>query len=349
MLSGIVMTVTPMGLVATGCNLNNERQCGGGGGGPVPDPVTVAYTPVVCTTPEAGALPDAPDGDVTAEAGDGSAPDDGSSPGDAGSDASSGPPVCNDDRMCERLCPAGYNRCARELNDAGVDSVTCSVGPTASCGRRFAGLRQRAHRGATPLGAFFAGSAYLEEASITSFEILAEELSAHGAPDSLIVDAKRSARDEVRHARVMTALAKRHRGKVATVHARRHVVRPLAKVVRENAIEGCVRETYGALVATFQATHAGCPKIRAVMSRIARDETRHATLAWKIDAWASATPSTDQRAVTRARERAVKKLRRELASPTHPSLVKEAGMPTAQQAVALLDELTSALGLLTAP
>ena len=44
--------------------------------------------------------------------------------------------------------------------------------------------------------------------------------------------------------------------------------------------------SYGALVVTWQASHASDRAIRDAMRRIARDETRHAALAWTIAAWA---------------------------------------------------------------
>src|SRR5215208_6791664 len=47
----------------------------------------------------------------------------------------------------------------------------------------------------------------LEASSVEAFERLAAELSRYGAPRSLIREARRSARDEVRHALIMRRLA----------------------------------------------------------------------------------------------------------------------------------------------
>ena len=52
--------------------------------------------------------------------------------------------------------------------------------------------------------------------------------------------------------------------------------RALGVVAIENAVEGCVRETFGALIASWQAEHARDPGIKRLMRSIARDETRHA-------------------------------------------------------------------------
>jgi hypothetical protein len=104
--------------------------------------------------------------------------------------------------------------------------------------------------------------------------------------------------------------------------------RPLTCLAVENAVEGCVRETFGALAAGFLARDHPDPTIRAVMSRIARDEERHGALAWAIGAWIE--PRLDagaRRCVREARDAALVELIRE--SP--PKLVRAlTGLPTAR-------------------
>jgi hypothetical protein len=56
----------------------------------------------------------------------------------------------------------------------------------------------------------------------------------------------------------------------------------------ENAVEGCVREAHGALVAAFQATHASEASVRAAFAKIAVDEAEHAELSFALDTWLSA-------------------------------------------------------------
>src|SRR4029079_4274037 len=70
--------------------------------------------------------------------------------------------------------------------------------------------------------------------------------------------------------------------------------RPLAEVAIENAVEGCVRETFGAMMATYQAAHAEDAEIARIMRRVARDETRHAALSWAVARWA--WPALDEAA-----------------------------------------------------
>ena len=124
----------------------------------------------------------------------------------------------------------------------------------------------------------------------------------------------------------------------------RRRARARGRIAVENAVEGCVRETFGALVAAWQAAHAGDPEIAATMARIADDETRHAALAWAIAAWLE--PRLErraQRAVGAARRRAVESLLREVRSPMPPELVAQAGLPTAACAGRMLDALRNVL------
>jgi rubrerythrin len=194
------------------------------------------------------------------------------------------------------------------------------------------------------LGSFFAGVAHLEAASVVAFEVLGDDLGRLGAPAELVAAARRSARDEVRHARVTARIARRHGAEPPVVQGVRRRARGLLAVAIENAVEGCVRETYGALVASWQAAHAGDPRIARAMGRIARDEARHAALAWAIDRWME--PRLDRssrRAVLAARNRAVRTLLRATRAPYPPFLVTRAGLPSPARASALLAHLQATL------
>jgi hypothetical protein len=107
--------------------------------------------------------------------------------------------------------------------------------------------------------------------------------------------------------------------------------RSLVAMAAENAREGCVRETFGAVTAAFQARHAADPRLRAVMTAIAHDEARHALLAWEIDGWArAALPPSGARRLSSARDAAVRTLAREIASTPPParSLARALGLPS---------------------
>ncbi len=198
--------------------------------------------------------------------------------------------------------------------------------------------------GAGALGAWFANLAHLEGASIAAFRTLRAELAAHGAPHELVRMAERAARDEVRHTRATARLARRFGGAPKLPKVLRGSLRSLEALAIENAAEGCVRETFGALLARHQAEHAADAEVRAEMARIADDETRHAALAWAVAHWAEGQLDEGARARVRAaREEAVRELRRDAAHPTPAALTETAGLPSARVATALLDGAARAL------
>lgn len=189
--------------------------------------------------------------------------------------------------------------------DAGVEPAPVAVCRmrtqyTGGIGRRPEGLVIEEARGASREGAFFARMEHLERASIGAFRRLARELEAHGAPASLVRRAERSVRDEARHARVASRWRARHGGERVPLARAPHGVRPLVEIARENAVEGCVHETWGATIAALQARMAPDPALRADLERIARDEAAHAALAWSVDAWAAARLSGAERGSVRA-------------------------------------------------
>jgi hypothetical protein len=223
-----------------------------------------------------------------------------------------------------------------------VECITCYGG-----GRRTRTLESARAAGRTELGAFFAALGHIESASVRAFVDLATWLAEARAPARFVRAARRAARDEIRHARAMRRIAQRHGGETCRVRhraavdvqvARRHwprasaaVPRAFATWIEENAIEGCARETFGAIVATWQSTRATCPRLRATMKRIARDETRHAALAWEILHWGMAKLAPRESARVR------RTLHRELAAlPTRvPRLsattLRTAGLPSARE------------------
>lgn len=200
---------------------------------------------------------------------------------------------------------------------------------------------------ADPVGAFLATAAHLEEASITAFRSLRKELHAHGAPPRLLRAAARAARDEIRHARQTARLARRH----GAIAPKPRIIPPgppgprsLEALARENAVEGCVRETFGALVGLYQASAAQDPAIARAMAGIAADEVRHAALAWQLARWADRRLSQAARARVRAaRQTAIAALRRELAAAAPPELVAVAGLPPPEVALRLCDQLAASL------
>ena len=213
-------------------------------------------------------------------------------------------------------------------------------------GRRPHGLCARTlPAAAAPLGAFFADAARLEAASVFAFERLARELAQLGAPAELISEADRSALDEIRHARVVGALARRYGAEPEPARVAPAPLRARFAVALENAVEGCVRETFGALVAAHQAALARDPVVAAAMRDIAADEARHASLAWQVAAFLEPQLSIAERtALAVAQRDAVRELIEQAGSENlPPSAAHDIGWPEAALARALAARMAGAL------
>ncbi|WNG13726.1 ferritin-like domain-containing protein [Cystobacter fuscus] len=223
-----------------------------------------------------------------------------------------------------------------------VDRALLQKGdPNCIVGRRPDGLHAAASVDCdSALGRHFAHAAHMEAASIQAFLRLREELAEHGSDESLRTAALASALDEVMHTDVSTRLAHRFGATPPRLQVETLPPRSLFEMALENIVEGCTRETYGALVAHYQALHARDEEIRGVMARIAEDETRHAELSWAIDRWAHERLSDAERATLReARQRAVETLREELTHPLDAQLIGEAGLPPPEVAASMLASL----------
>jgi hypothetical protein len=214
------------------------------------------------------------------------------------------------------------------------------------CGGRCPeGLAPAASGGARDsLGAWLAASAHLEAASIDAFEILATELGAHRAPPALIRAARAATADERRHANAIGRLAASRGAVPPAVHVNRGPVRDIEAIARENAVEGCARETYAALLACRQARAATNPAIRAAMAGIARDETRHAALAWAVDGWSQAllAPAARRR-VREARREAIEQLMEAPLAGLSRDDRAQAGLPGEDDTARMERELGAAL------
>ena len=249
---------------------------------------------------------------------------------------------------CDSVCGSADNgepdgsdwqSCGPLAGDAGL-MVQCN--PRPCVGRRPQGLAQPPSPRTLSLGAYLAEAAHLEAASVDAFRHLGRELLAHRAPRRLVRAAERAARDEVRHARVTTALARRHGGVPVTPTVAPLAIRSLEEMAIENAAEGCVYEAFGALVGTWQAANAEDPVIRAAMKCIARDETRHAALALAIDAWAQGRLGPEARRRVRTARRDAFAVIAKSTADVPPSVRKPLGLPPVDRIRALADALATA-------
>ena len=222
-----------------------------------------------------------------------------------------------------------------------------TVGEPVCAGRRPAGLVSLGvDRAASKLGEYLARTAHLEAASVIAFERLAEELSLHQAPAELVERALLAREDEQRHAAVMLELALSRGGQPEAVRTHQFRPRGVLELALENAVEGCIRETYGALVGAHQATRAKDLELRMAFRCIAPDEARHAALAHAVHGWACERldPGARER-LRKAQLTAVFELARECSLTPDPELIEAAGLPDAGMACALLGELTRELWL----
>lgn len=203
--------------------------------------------------------------------------------------------------------------------DAGDDAGVCpawSGTVTVECGyaclgRRTAGIADPDDGASPSLGAIFANRTYLEAVSVHAFARLERELAFHGAPRELRDAARSAQRDEARHTAMTARLARRF-GAKARLPKRPAATAPrsLFEIARENAVEGCVRETYGAVVGLLEARQSTDAAVRRAAVRIADDECGHAELALRIAAWIESRLSESERAaVRRAAAEAVEDLR----------------------------------------
>jgi len=246
---------------------------------------------------------------------------------------------------CARYCGARNTNCAvtvRPWADSGSHRLlACGICPG---GRRPAGYIASIGDAPSAVAEYLATLAHLEAASIGAFRTLAAELDALGAPRALVRRARAAAIDEIRHARVVHRLATRHGARrIGRVRRRASPARrPLDAVALENVVEGCVRETFAALLAAWQAPRAGA--FAATFAQIARDETRHASLAWDVAAWCHAQADEATRArLDAARAEAAAALREEIDVETPAELVSGLGLPTRTEALALFDALCADL------
>jgi hypothetical protein len=264
---------------------------------------------------------------------------------------------------CARACGNGDNMCDFPTDfidaynaanpDAGAGIATdagpktCPTAPSVrvACHHDCTGRRTdgTAAPSETPTGIphYLGTSAYLEAVSVVAFDRLAHELSAHGAPEELILRAKRAAKEELEHAHAVWRIAAKFGAtaqpewpSLATT-----TVRSLLEIATENAVEGCIRETYGAVVGLFRAASATDHDVQNVMRAIADEECSHAELSWDILRWTlSRLEGAERSAVARAmratRETLVADITGEM--PIAADDAARLGIPSREQKLELL-------------
>ncbi len=242
---------------------------------------------------------------------------------------------------CQAVCndvapgPKNWDWCTYGQNGKTINYYcgACGVG-------RIPGGTVPCERGSS-VGERLAMQAYYEAVSVIAFERLADALEREGAPASLVMRARKAAAEEDRHAAIFRALAEQNG---ATVREPNVVAESgsLLELACENAREGQVRETHGALVVLHQARHAKTPEIREAFALIADDEISHAALSSDLATWFEGKLTRNEQAiVARARREAARELRE--AQGTHDPIDDFLGMPTLDNARAMFDDLFARL------
>ncbi len=137
-----------------------------------------------------------------------------------------------------------------------------------------------------------------EHASVASFTRMVLELMSLGAPADLVGETLRAAEDERRHAMSAFALASAYGGTAlgpGALDIRGCLSAASAPEIAERlAGEGCIAETVSALLVAEAYEQAKDPAVRAVLERVAEEESAHALLAWKTLAWLLQRESVDR-------------------------------------------------------
>ncbi|NUP05413.1 MAG: ferritin-like domain-containing protein [Polyangiaceae bacterium] len=150
--------------------------------------------------------------------------------------------------------------------------------------------------------AHWAHIAQLEHASVAAFARFAMQLLSLGAPPELIAGATSAMNDELAHARLAFGLASAYAdAPVGPAHL------PVDGALDESSLqaivttlfdEGCIGETFAAVMASADRARETDPVVENVLSRIAEDEAEHGLLAWRSLRWM--LESLDRRSVETA-------------------------------------------------
>ncbi len=187
---------------------------------------------------------------------------------------------------------------------------------------------------------FWAFVSTMEQAAVHAFAELTLELRAFGAPEELSSRALDAMADEVRHAQRTARLAKSLGATPKAPERAPTQARSLYEFALDNAEDGCVREAWAALEATWIAESTVNPEIAEVAREIAADESRHAELSWDMLAWSlgqmgPAGPETIKEAIGQS----LQTLRETLES--RPKHVGTFGLPVGADALALFERFES--------
>jgi hypothetical protein len=222
-----------------------------------------------------------------------------------------------------------------------VNCTSCAVG------RKPADLRDETPcdvADADVVAGALAEMARIEAASVHAFRRLGGALVRMGAPSSLRARVRSAARDEIRHARIVSRLARARGGRIRRVTLDRSAPSPSTfDLALENAVEGCVRETLGVAYLAHQRAHAEDASLRAMADELYEEELAHAALSWDLIEVLEGSLDDAQRAQLRqAQERALTEVVDE-AARMNETVRRAFGLPTGRTVSRLVRHLRGTL------
>jgi hypothetical protein len=194
------------------------------------------------------------------------------------------------------------------------------------------------------LGQYLADMTAMETAAITAFYYLSLELKAYDAPAELIARAQQAILEETRHSEMAALLAASFDADMPEVMVDDFCLRSLYEIALENAVEGCVNETFAAACGLWQSEYAQLDVFRKVISHITEEEMGHAELSWKIHQWIMPQLSEVQQEQIRiAQAKAVDSLVSDFKQESNPVLQQAFGLPTKDDASRLFMQLKNSV------
>ena len=206
---------------------------------------------------------------------------------------------------------------------------------------------QTGHNQATAqnsIARYLADMTTMETAAITAFKYLVKELKAYGAPSSLIAHAQLAVEEEQRHAEMAGLLAAAHQAEVSEILVADFALRSLFEIALENAIEGCINETFAAACGLWQSEHAQMPVFKEVIAHITDEEMGHAALSWEIHEWLMPQlTSSQQQSINNAQAEAVETLITNFKQKGDPAQQLAFGLPDKTGATAIFAQLQNSV------
>jgi len=187
----------------------------------------------------------------------------------------------------------------------GNHPVTCEYSVCAVEGRGHADIAKLTQAtGHSEMARYFVRSYHAEASSVGAFLQLRAELQFHDAPLEMQQRCLKAAVEEVHHARMMAKLAQDEECELPELQFGDFCERSLFELTLDNAVEGCIYESFSALKAQYQSTNSSDERLLTAMKVIARDETHHAQLAWDIHHHLMSRLTLDEQVQIRQAQRA---------------------------------------------